>query len=124
MRERQSLQLPSHEVLSQLARDDPQAYETLRREVIDSFIDNAPEGIQPRLRGIQFRVDCVRRLSQSALGSTLKISKLMWESFLSLDRGWQSLARLEKGQYDPARDAEFSPQGNARILEFRPPAPR
>lgn len=122
MSERQSVQLPSHEVLAQLARDDPQAYELLRSEMIERFIGSAPEGIQQRLRGIQFRVDCVRRLSQSALGATVKISKLMWESFLSLDRSWQSLARLEKGQYDPARDAEFFPQGNARIIEFRPPS--
>ena len=67
------VELPSHEVLSRLARDDPHAYEALRKQLIDSFIDSAPEKVQSRLRGTQFRVDCVRRLSHSALGSTIKV---------------------------------------------------
>ena len=63
----QPMEFPSYEVLAQLARDDPQAYEDLRRELIDSFIATAPERVQPRLRGIQFRVDRVRRMSRSSV---------------------------------------------------------
>ena len=123
MSERQPLELPSHEVLSQLAQDDPQAYETLRREVIEGFIDSAPEGIKFRLRGIQFRVDSVRRLSRSTLGSTLRVYTLMWESFLRLNDGWQDLLRMTNGGktasgHAPA--ADFVPKAGARVIEFRP----
>ena len=69
-------ELPSHEELSQLARDDPQAYETLRRALVENFIDNAPDKYKKRLRGIQFRVDHQRQLSHTALGSTVRIYKL------------------------------------------------
>jgi len=69
----QPLELPTHEFLSQLMRDDPLAYESFRRELIESLIDSAPARSKQRLRGIQFRVDSLRRLSGTALGSTLRI---------------------------------------------------
>ena len=85
MSARRPVELPAHEVLSAPARDDPQAYETLRREVIEDFIERAPERIRLRLSGIQFRVDCLRRSSQAALGATVRVYELIWESFLRLN---------------------------------------
>lgn len=119
----QPLELPSHEVLAQLAHDDPQAFENLRRELVDSFIDSAPAKYQPRLNGIQFRVDCERRLSRSALGSTVRVYKLMWESFLCLNRNWQELVHAkEAGEswHDSNPDPACAPRASARILKFRP----
>lgn len=110
--------LPSHEVLAQLARDDPDAYEVLRRDMIDSFIDSAPARLVPRLKGLQFRIDGVRRLSKSGLGSTLKIYEMMWQSFLDLNGGWQDLARMKAGQAASSPD-EGAPIASARILHFR-----
>ena len=117
----QPLELPSHDVLAQLASNDPQAYEALRREVITSFIENAPERLQSRLTGLQFRVDGVRRLSRSSpLGATLRIYKLMWESFYNLNQHWQELT------HGPAPDASrakiYVANSGARVLEFRPRA--
>jgi hypothetical protein len=118
------VELPSHDVLSRLARDDPEAYEALRREVIDSFIENAPARLKPRLYGIQFRVDCVRRLSRSALGSTVRVYELMWESFHRLNGNWQQLVQLKEGGFDAlASTLTAAPaSGGARILAFRPRA--
>lgn len=114
-------ELPSHEFLSALVRTDPQQYESLRATLIAELIESAPERLKPRLRGVQFRIDCERRLSKSALGLTIKLSSLMWASFLNLnDRlqelgrpGEASVAALESG---PMRLAE----PGAQILEFRP----
>ena len=39
----QPLELPSHEILSQLALNDPHEYEALRHNLINKFIDSAPE---------------------------------------------------------------------------------
>lgn len=111
-------ELPSHEVLSQLARDDPDAYEALRREMIDSFIDSAPPRLTPRLKGLQFRIDGIRRLSKSGLGSTIKIYEMMWQSFLGLNGTWQEMVRVKAGQASPS-PAGYAQISNAQILQFR-----
>lgn len=123
-----SVELPSHAVLSEMARDDPEAYEALRHQLIDNFIDCAPTRIRPRLQGIQFRVEAVRRLSRSALGSTTKISKLMWDSFLDLNGMWQVAVRAKAERlnvvYDATPTKGYIHTETARILEFRSPIAR
>ena len=119
----QPLELPSHEVLSLLARDDPLAYETLRREMIERFIDSAPERIKPRLNGIQFRVESVRQLSGSALGATVKLYQLMWESFHRLNHNWQDLVNSKAGEVNPhdsTLGTRYQRIESASVLEFRP----
>jgi len=120
---RQPVELPSHEILAQLARDDPQAYEALRRDVIERFIDSAPANMKARLRGIQFRVDYVRQLSRSELGATVRVYKLMWESFLSLNDGWQNLAHAKARHADTRESSSadaYVPARSAQLFEFRP----
>lgn len=122
------LVVPSHEDLSRLARDDPPAFEELRRKLIDNLIDNAAEMTKPRLRGIQFQVDCLRRLSRSALGSTVRIYELMWKSFLELNYSCQDFAHLEyrlsAGKYPALANGEARKADSARVIEFRPQAAR
>ena len=89
----QPLELPSHEILSQLALNDPHEYEALRHNLINKFIDSAPERLPPRLFGIQFRVEGMRRLSKSPLGLTVGIYRMMWEYFLDLNQNWQEIRR-------------------------------
>lgn len=117
------LALPSHDDLARLARDDPPAFEALRRQLIETVIDNAPERNRPRLRGIQFQVECLRRLSRSALGSTVRIYELMWKSFLDLNDNCQDFLERERllltGKHLPAGRCRTS-NGSARILELRP----
>lgn len=126
MRGRHSLELPVHEELSKLARDDPEAYEAFRREIIERFIDNAPARLRHRLSGIQFRVDGLRQLSRSALGSTVRIYELMWKSFLDMNHEWQDFSHMKdhwlSGETSIAA-AGHRPSGNARILEFQPRLP-
>jgi hypothetical protein len=105
-------ELPAHSVLAEMARNDPAAYESLRRELIDNLIDGAPEHLKPRLRGLQFRIDGVRQCSRTALGSTLKVYSLMWDSFLRLNE--------EMGVFCGTRRRFTRPRRNAQIIEFRP----
>ena len=122
MNRQQTPGLPNHEVLAQLARDDPNAYEALRREVIEGFIDSAPERLKPRLSGIQFHVDGLRRLSRSsALGSTVKIYGLMWESFERLNQVWQDF-RLDPAQQGSTPATKCVPKQSAQVLHIRPRA--
>ncbi len=122
MSEHQPIELPSYETLAQLAREDPQAFESLRRAVIDSFIDSAPDRLSARLRGLQFRVDCERQLSHSALGATVRMYALMWESFLRLNDAWQSFMRLDEDGEDSI-PTSYLPNRHAHILELRPRSP-
>lgn len=93
--------LPSFDNLVCLAKEDPKALEALRQMQVEQIINNAPEAIQQRLRGLQFQVDAHRQLhSHSPMGSCLKISELMHESFAEL-RAW--LNKMT-GANDPLRD--------------------
>jgi len=120
------LELPSHEVLSQLALNDTQAYEALCSQLIKDFIDSAPEKYKPRLLGLQFRVDGIRRLSSSPLGATMKVHQMMLESFLSLNQCWQDFIELNSKRIDqqvPTQDTESPPTRSAQIIEFRKRSP-
>jgi hypothetical protein len=123
MNAQQQLELPSHEYLARLARENPKAFEALRSKVIESFIDSAPVRLEPRLRGLQFRVDCERRLSSSALGATVKVFGLMWDSFQQLNGHWQDLAQSKNECLNPTGAVparESLPSRSAVVLEFRP----
>lgn len=117
------MKLPGHDVLAQLARDDPQAFERLRGELIENRITRAPEKIRHSLRLLQFRVDGIRRLSGSPLGASLRIQALMWEYFLQMNESLQELF----GKTRPASDlpgagakAKRRPAETARIIDFKP----
>ena len=114
------LTLPSHEVLAQLARDDPAAYEAYRQRIVTAFIDSAPERLKARLSGVQFRVDQLRQLSRSStLGATVRVYELMWKSFVQLNDVWQDFMPTE-GRRPAAR---YTPKKTAEVLAFRPRLP-
>lgn len=117
----QPVELPSYDVLSQLARNDPAAYEAWRCEVIDDFINSAPDKIKPRLRGLQWRVECVRKQSKTALGSAVRLNDLMWKSFLCLNDRWHDLADMaaERAELHLAMSSGKPETGcSAQIIEF------
>lgn len=107
--------LPGYDELARLAHDDPEGYEAARQRIIDDYLDTLPEARQARLRGLQFRIECVRRLAKSPLGSTIRIYELMWKSFLIMNDNWQELAHPE------AAPPVAPPPRQAQIIEFRPP---
>jgi hypothetical protein len=66
-----------------LAREDPEEFERKRRAAIDNLIASSPEN-QRRLAGIQFRIDMERRLAHTPLKACLRLSEMMWDTFLEL----------------------------------------
>lgn len=117
----QAVELPSYDVLAQLARNDPVAYEAWRCEVIEDFINSAPEKMKPRLRGLQWRVECVRQQSKTALGSAVRLNDLMWKSFLSLNDHWHDLANMstERAELQLAMPSGKPESArSAQIIEF------
>jgi len=116
MNSRSPATLPDHDALTRLARNDPQTFETLRLELIESCIDDAPEPIRLHLRQLQFRIDGIRRRSRSPLGAAIKISSLMWDSLLEMNDELQKLRSRNRASRrpDPTRRSADS----AKVLEF------
>ncbi len=93
--------LPNFDELLTLAQNDPEALEALRQKHVDLIINNADPSHQTRLRGLQFQIDAQRQIhTDSPMGSCMKISKMMHESFAEL-RGWMNQV---SGLNDPIRE--------------------
>jgi hypothetical protein len=99
---------------ARLANDDPASFEEARRLMIDSLIAAAPEGIQLRLRGLQWQVDRLREL-HNPMGACVKISKLMWHQVLGEDGLLDNVQRL--GNRESANRTEKLP---GKVLRFAP----
>lgn len=76
---------PSFDELVRIAKENPEQLETLRQRKINEIIDAAPESQRRRLRGLQFQVDCYRRIHKNPLASCISISKMMRASLLELN---------------------------------------
>ena len=77
-------QLPDFDTLKEIAEANPAALESFRDQLIRTTIMRAPAETRSRLRGLQFQIDSQRRLHSSPMGSCVKISSMMQDSFLNL----------------------------------------
>lgn len=92
-----------------LARNDPERFEQRRREVIEEFIDNAPEERQAFLRRVQWRVDMERRRASNPTAACVRLYEMMWEAFA----GERGLATMLK------HGVEMPIEGRrAKVLQF------
>ena len=105
--------------LAQLAQSDPEAFEAKRLAMIGKLIDGAPEDIQQRLRGFQWRIDMERQRCDNPLQACIRISNMMWDMIYA-DRGFLwSLQALA----DPAGMLATGTEAvsSAEVLTFKPP---
>lgn len=65
---------------AKLAKDDPEAYEDMRKKLIQEVIDGAAPEVKRRMEGLQWQIDQVRTGSTNPMSSCLKISKMMWDN--------------------------------------------
>ncbi len=72
------------DAMSQIAKNNPDEFERMRQEAIDSFIKSAPVERRQRLRCLQWRIDQERR-NCSPLSACIKISKMMWDHLTSAE---------------------------------------
>ncbi|NIR28135.1 MAG: DUF3135 domain-containing protein [Gammaproteobacteria bacterium] len=93
-----------------LAEADPVAFERHRAETIDRAIRRAAPRRRQRLRGLQWRIDTVRRQARTPLAACIRLSDMMWASVLGPEG---LLERLEGGRQAPAR-----PCGGCRVIPF------
>lgn len=75
---------PSFDQLIKMAETHPEALEQFRQREVEALIDSAPDDIQRRLRGLQFQIDCQRRIHPTPIGACVAISRMMHESVARL----------------------------------------
>lgn len=105
----QSARLLDFDEGMRLARTDPAAFEKHRRAVIEAFIGQVPAHRQPRLRGLQWRIDLERERAPNPMAACVRIQEMMWESFA----GPGGLAEVFRNG-PPAAPATT----RAKVLEF------
>ncbi len=101
--------------LLELAQSDPEALERYRQQQIEETLSEAPEYIRARLQGLQFQIDAQRRLHHNPMGSCIKLSQMMQESFQQLQ---EMLDRLTDSHVLNNLEATEQPQKSAKILPF------
>lgn len=101
------------EAWADLARRDPAAFERLRTELIEDFLQQVPRERQERLRRLQWRIDRTRERASNPLSACIQISRMMWDSVLGDGGLLDALERLRR----PCRPPP--PIRQARILPFR-----
>lgn len=81
---------------SHLAQTDSDGFEARRQQEIEALIASAPQSVQRRLRGLQWRLDHVRQRSTNPLGASVKMSQMMWQSLIGPGGLVEALERLRK----------------------------
>ncbi len=77
--------VPDFDQLVALAQDDPESFETVRRQCIESFIQSTSEKKRQRLTGLQWQIDQHRQLASNPMASCIAISNMMWDSLHDLN---------------------------------------
>ncbi|MAZ88899.1 MAG: hypothetical protein CL693_14810 [Cellvibrionaceae bacterium] len=106
--------------LLELAQSDPEALERYRQQQIELTLSEAPECIRARLEGLQFQIDAQRSLHHNPMGTCIKLSQMMQDSFQQLQA---MLERLTDGSLLDNIAPPKQPQKSAKILPFSANSP-
>lgn len=112
-------ELPSFDVLREMAQRDPEALERLRVQLCDQLIQDAPPAYRRKLRGLQFRVDMERRRAKSPMAACIAISGMMHDTFDKLRQALNDAAGRSDGFYAVETVAQTSRESAAKVLPFR-----
>ena len=99
------LRLPEFEVLVEMARNDPDSLEELRRRLCNQIIEKAAPARRPRLRGLQFQVDMERQRAGTPLAALIRISAMMHTSLGQLALAFNA-------------PAPYLPRHRGRVLRY------
>lgn len=97
------MELPDFDTLKHWALAEPERLDALLHQQIEALIAQVGPDQQRRLRGLQFRIDCQRRLAKNNLDSCIRIANMMHDSVYAMRRHMlhlqeESLAQVEESQ--------------------------
>lgn len=78
------MDLPDFDTLKRLAETEPERLDELLHQQVEALLEGASPERQRSLRGLQFRIDCQRRLAKNPMDSCLRISNMMHDSFYNM----------------------------------------
>ena len=100
---------------SKIAREEPEKFEAMRQQMIDDLIAQAPTHLKPRMTGLQWQVDQIRKQAGNPMASCLQISQKLWANVLG-DTG------LLKALQEPKKIVSTLDQAPAaKVLSFERP---
>jgi len=97
-----------------LARDDPEAFEQERHQVLERAILEAPDRLRHRLRCLQWKLDRIRETAATPLAASMRMHQLLWVNVT----GPRGLLALLQGGDNP-ESSEKSPGSCSNVLDFR-----
>lgn len=100
---------------AKLAKDDPNAFESMREQMIQDVIASTSPEIKRRMEGLQWQIDQIRSTSANPMSSCLKISQMMWENVTGEDGLIDHMRQLS----DPIQEQKPNkPKGTAKIINI------
>jgi hypothetical protein len=100
-----------------LAVNDPEHFEEMRRATIDEFLASVSVERRLKLQRLQWRIDRVRERCSTPMAATIAISEMMWDAFYHLHDHYQDIAGSNKPRY-----SRRVPAKSATVLPFPPAA--
>jgi hypothetical protein len=100
---------------SRIAQEEPEKFESMRQQLIDDLIAQAPAHFKPRMIGLQWQVDQVRKQASNPMAACLQISQKMWKNVLGENGLLNALQEPKK----IIRTLEKAPA--SKILSFERP---
>ena len=97
--------------LMAMASEKPEEFELLRERLINMLIGSLPEKRQVNMRRYQWRIDQETRRHDSRLGCCIKLSTMMSERMLDMQRQLDLILRVSPEQFS----ARFSQLENAVV---------
>ena len=98
---------------SAMAQQDPDTFEIMRQQLIDDLIDKTPAHLRPRIIGLQWQIDQMRRQADNPMAACIQISNLMWDSVLG-EKGLQNALRKPRSILDALKN---KPPGKVLSLD-------
>jgi len=80
---------------AKMAKEDPEAFEDIRKQMIQNVIDSTSPEIKKRMQGLQWQIDNIRSASSNPMESCLKISQMMWDNVLGEDGLLENMRKLD-----------------------------
>ena len=101
-----------------LAMNDPEQFERMRRAAIVGFLASIPSEKRLHLQRLQWRVDRVRERCATPMAATIAISEMMWDAFYNLHDQYQdAFGNIKAKRYTRLAASSKS----AKILPFQTP---
>lgn len=79
---------------AKMAKEDPCAFENMRKKMIQDVIDATSPEVKKRMQGLQWQIDNIRSTSSNPMASCLKISQMMWDNVLGEDGLLENMHKL------------------------------